>query len=150
MRRVLRGILLALAGLVLAVGFSVATTTTASAAGDQIDRFSIEYEMGTDGVLQAKETIVWRFGSDSGRHGIDRYFVTREPYDDEQDAVYTVDIESVTSPDSVLMASRAAISLPSGLEEISTATGVLCCTRWASTSAVGATRWSLTWGSCTR
>ena len=36
--------------------------------------------MGTDGVLQAKETIVWRFGSDSGRHGIDRYFVTREPY----------------------------------------------------------------------
>ncbi|HEU4545795.1 MAG TPA: DUF2207 domain-containing protein, partial [Microlunatus sp.] len=100
MRRVLRGILLALAGLVLATGFSVATTTTASAAGDKIDRFSIEYEMGTDGVLQAKETIVWRFGSDSGRHGIDRYFVTREPYDDQQDAVYTVDIESVTSPDS--------------------------------------------------
>ncbi len=56
--------------------------------------------MGTDGVLQAKETIVWRFGSDSGRHGIDRYFVTREPYDDQQDAVYTVDVESVTSPDS--------------------------------------------------
>ena len=98
--RPVRGILLALAGLLLAVGFSLATTTTASAAGDQIDKFSIEYEMGTDGVLQAKETIVWRFGSDSGRHGIDRYFVTREPYDDQQDAVYTVDVESVTSPDS--------------------------------------------------
>ncbi len=97
--RLIRGILLALAGLLLAVGFSLATTTTASAATDQIDKFSIEYEMGTDGVLQAKETIVWRFGSDSGRHGIDRYFVTREPYDDQQDAVYTVDIESVTSPD---------------------------------------------------
>jgi uncharacterized membrane protein YgcG len=100
MRRVLRRTLLALAGLLLAVGFSVAATTTASAASDQIEKFAIEYEMGTDGVLQAKETIVWRFGSDSGRHGIDRYFVTREPYDDQQDAVYTVDIESVTSPDS--------------------------------------------------
>jgi uncharacterized protein (TIGR04222 family) len=100
MRRVVRGILLVLAGLLLALGFSVATSTTASAAGDQIDKFAIEYEMGTDGVLQAKETIVWRFGSDSGRHGIDRYFVTREPYDDQQDAVYTVDVESVTSPDS--------------------------------------------------
>jgi uncharacterized protein (TIGR04222 family) len=100
MRRVVRGILLVLAGLLLALGFSVVTSTTASAAGDQIDKFAIEYEMGTDGVLQAKETIVWRFGSDSGRHGIDRYFVTREPYDDQQDAVYTVDVESVTSPDS--------------------------------------------------
>jgi uncharacterized membrane protein YgcG len=100
MRRVLRRTLLALAGLLLAVGFSVVATTTASAASDQIEKFAIEYEMGTDGVLQAKETIVWRFGSDSGRHGIDRYFVTREPYDDQQDAVYTVDIESVTSPDS--------------------------------------------------
>ena len=100
MRRALRAVVLALAGLLLAVGFSLATTTTASAAVDQIDKFSIEYEMGTDGVLQAKETIVWRFGSDSGRHGIDRYFVTREPYDDQQDAVYTVDVESVTSPDS--------------------------------------------------
>ena len=100
MRRALRAVVLALAGLLLAVGFSLATTTTASATSDQIDKFSIEYEMGTDGVLQAKETIVWRFGSDSGRHGIDRYFVTREPYDDQQDAVYTVDVESVTSPDS--------------------------------------------------
>ena len=100
MRRALRAALLGLAGLLLAVGLSVAATTTASAASDQIDEFSIEYEMGTDGVLQATETIVWRFGSDSGRHGIDRYFVTREPYDDQQDAVYTVDVESVTSPDS--------------------------------------------------
>lgn len=100
MPRVLRSVLLAVAAALLAVGFSVGSSQTAYAASDQIDSFAIEYEMGTDGVLQATETIVWRFGDNSGRHGIDRYFVTREPYNDEQDAVYTVDIESVTSPDS--------------------------------------------------
>jgi hypothetical protein len=99
-KRALRAGLLALAGLLLAVAFTVATTPSAYAAADQIDSFAIEYEMGTDGVLHASETIVYRFGSSSGRHGIDRYFVTREPYDDQQDAVYTIDIESVTSPDS--------------------------------------------------
>ena len=35
-----------------------ATTTASAAVGDQIDSFTIDYEMGTDGVLQAKETIV--------------------------------------------------------------------------------------------
>ncbi|HEY5980539.1 MAG TPA: DUF2207 domain-containing protein [Microlunatus sp.] len=100
MRRLLKRLLLGFAALLLAVGFSVAATQPAAAASDQIEKFAIEYTMGTDGVLQAKETIVWRFGSDSGRHGIDRYFVTREPYGTtDQDAVYTVDVESVTSPD---------------------------------------------------
>ena len=51
---------------------------------------------GHHGVLRVTETIVWRFGDDSGRHGIDRFIVTREPYDDEQDAVYTV--TTSTSP----------------------------------------------------
>lgn len=99
MRRGLRAALLAVTGLLLALGFSLATSSSAYAASDQIDSFKIEYEMGTDGVLHAKETIVWRFGSDSGKHGIDRNFVTREPYDDKQDAVYTIDVQSVTSPD---------------------------------------------------
>lgn len=99
MRRALRTVLLAVAGVLLAAGFTLATSSTAYAASDQIDSFKIEYEMGTDGVLHAKETIVYRFGSDSGRHGIDRYFVTREKYDDNYDAVYTIDVESVTSPD---------------------------------------------------
>ncbi len=99
MRRLVRTVLLGLAGVLLALGFTVAPAAPASAASDQIEKFAIEYTMGTDGVLQAKETIVWRFGSESGRHGIDRYFVTREPYDDQQDAVYTVDIEDVSSPD---------------------------------------------------
>ena len=59
-------------------------TTASAAVGTRSTRSTIEYEMGTDGVLQAKETIVYRFGYDSGRHGIDRYFVTREPYDDHR------------------------------------------------------------------
>ena len=41
--------------------------------------------------MKVKETIVYRFGEGSGRHGIERYFVTREPYDETQDAVYKVD-----------------------------------------------------------
>jgi uncharacterized membrane protein YgcG len=98
-KRALRTALLACAALLLALGFALATSSSAYAASDQIDSFAIENTMGTDGVLQAKETIVWRFGSDSGRHGIDRYFVTREKYDDANDAVYTIDVTSVTSPD---------------------------------------------------
>src|SRR5690606_33514162 len=44
-----------------------------------------------------KETIDYDFGS-YGRHGIDRNFVTREKYDDENDAVYDLKIISVQSP----------------------------------------------------
>lgn len=100
-RKAIRAALLAVAGLLLALGFTLAAPPSAHAAeDDQIDKFAVEYEMGTDGVLQAKETIVYRFGSNSGRHGIDRTFITREKYDEENDAVYTVDVESVTSPTS--------------------------------------------------
>ena len=78
-------------GLLLAVGFAGHHHRVGGLGPVE---FSIEYEMGTDGVLQAKETIRCPgFGSDSGRHGIDRYFVTRELYDDQQDAVYTVDVK---------------------------------------------------------
>lgn len=97
--RTARTFLLAFAGLLLALGFSLSSATAAYAAtDDQIDKFSVEYEMGSDGVLHVKETLVYRFGSNSGRHGIDRTFITREKYNDTEDAVYTVDIESVTSP----------------------------------------------------
>ena len=39
---------------------------------DMIDRFDIPYTVQPSGVLEVKETIVWRFGDDSGRHGIER------------------------------------------------------------------------------
>ncbi len=70
-----------------------------AAANDEIDRFDIDYTMQPSGVLDVKETIVWRFGDNSGRHGIDRWLVVREPYDETQDAVYNVTDVRVTSPD---------------------------------------------------
>src|ERR671919_2397944 len=88
---------------VLAVATALAWTwlrpTPAYAADDQIDSFGIAYTVDPSGVLQVQETIVWRFGDNSGRHGIDRWLIVREPYDETQDAVYEVTDISVTSPD---------------------------------------------------
>ncbi len=56
---------------------------------------------------------------------------------------------SVISPDEVLIDSRAAISLPSALDGMSTAAGEVCSTSWASTSALGATRYRVTCSSST-
>ncbi|MBA3529621.1 MAG: DUF2207 domain-containing protein, partial [Propionibacteriaceae bacterium] len=86
---------------VLAVGFSFAAPNRAFAAGDQIDSFDITYEMQTSGVLKVQETIKYRFGDSSGRHGIERYWITRELYDENQDAVYSIDNIVVKSPDGV-------------------------------------------------
>ena len=47
---------------------------------------------------------------------------------------------SVIRPEAVLIARRAAISLPSAEEAISTAAGEAAATSWASSSALGATR----------
>ncbi len=89
--RLLRGFLAALLAAAAAVGIQLASTGTAYAASDEIDSYVIDYTVTPAGVLQVRETIVYRFGDDSGRHGIERYFVTREPYDNTQDAVYKID-----------------------------------------------------------
>jgi uncharacterized membrane protein YgcG len=102
MSRSLRMVLATLVGAMAVLGLMVARPLAASAAtGDQIDSFTIDYNVAPSGVVAVKETIVYRFGSGSGRHGIERYFVTREPYDETQDAVYKIDNISVTSPDGV-------------------------------------------------
>jgi uncharacterized membrane protein YgcG len=93
--------------LLLAFALTVATVLAwtwarpapAYAAIDMIDRFDVAYTVQPSGVLDVKETITWRFGDDSGRHGIDRWLIVREPYDQTQDAVYDVSHISVTSPD---------------------------------------------------
>jgi uncharacterized membrane protein YgcG len=85
----------------LAVGGSLALPTRAFAAADQIDSFDVKYAVQPSGVVQVQETITWRFGDTSGRHGIRRYLITREPFDEKQDAVYTVDNVAVSSPDPV-------------------------------------------------
>lgn len=86
----------------LALGFAAAAPTRAYAAtGDEITKFDIDYELQPSGVLKVKESITYRFGDESGRHGIDRYLITREPYDDTQDAVYGITNLDVSSPDNV-------------------------------------------------
>ncbi len=87
-----------LGALLLGLALMFVRAPLAHAADDQIDSFGIVYDVDKSGVTHAQETIVYRFGSGSGRHGIDRYFVTREKYDDTQDAVYTIDNLTVTSP----------------------------------------------------
>jgi hypothetical protein len=94
-RFALAGLLALLCGLAL----TLARPPLAHAAGDQIDSYDIVYDVSSSGVVRATETIVYRFGSESGRHGIERYFVTREQYSDTEDAVYTIDNISVSSPD---------------------------------------------------
>jgi uncharacterized membrane protein YgcG len=97
----LRLLVLACCAGLLAIAFTLATPDRALAAdGDQIDAFDISYDVQPDGVVRATEEITYRFGS-SGRHGIERTFVTREKYDEEQDAVYGVSNVQVTSPDPV-------------------------------------------------
>jgi uncharacterized membrane protein YgcG len=89
----------ALLMLLVALAWAVVNPTPAHAADDQIDSFRINYEVRDTGVVRVTETITYRFGDNSGRHGIERYFVVREPYDESQDAVYQITQIDVSSPD---------------------------------------------------
>src|SRR5918994_319544 len=100
--RPVRILIASLLGALAVLGVLIAQPRPAAAAtGDQIESFTISYDVAPSGVVKVQETIVYRFGSGSGRHGIERYFVTREPYDETQDALYKVENISVTSPDNV-------------------------------------------------
>ena len=86
---------------VAAVALAVASLLIAApahAAADSIDEMTVTQTIDANGVMHVSETIVWRFGTSSGRHGINRYLVTREAYDDESDAVYTVSNIKANSP----------------------------------------------------
>jgi uncharacterized membrane protein YgcG len=100
-RRLLSAVLAALVGALAAIGLAIAAPLPAAAAtGDQIDSFTIDYDVQTTGLVKVRETIVYRFGPNAGRHGIERTFVTREPYGStDQDAVYKVEHITVDSPD---------------------------------------------------
>jgi hypothetical protein len=83
-----------------ALAWVLAIPAPAYAADDQIDSFLINYDMQPSGVLKMKETITWRFGSNSGRHGIQRDLVIREPDPaSDQDFVYQISNIKVTSAD---------------------------------------------------
>ena len=99
--RFVRGVVAFLLMSLTALAWALASPTRAYAADDQIDSFTIDYNVQPSGVVKVKETITYRFGDNSGRHGIERFLVTREPYDETQDAVYQITNISVTSPDDV-------------------------------------------------
>lgn len=85
--------LLVCASFVLAM-IGVLWPQNAWAADDRIDSWNIDYVVNADGTVDATENLVYRFGSTSGRHGIQRFLTVRESWDDKQDAVY--DISNIT------------------------------------------------------
>ncbi|GAB3622012.1 DUF2207 domain-containing protein [Mariniluteicoccus endophyticus] len=86
-----------LAALVLVVAGGLALPQPAFAAtGDRISAFAAAYTVNTDGSMDVTETITYEFASSS--HGLERFLVTRERWDDEQDAVYAIRDIAVSSP----------------------------------------------------
>ena len=98
--RLLRWMGSAVAALVVALGLGVAAALPAHASDDAFDTFDVVATLTPEGVVQVSETITLRFGSGSGRHGLERTLITREPSGD-MDAVYEIEDVSVTSPDNV-------------------------------------------------
>lgn len=68
-----------------------------AASDDQIDTFDVTITVNADGSLLVRERLVWRFGVNSTRHGIERWLVTRLPFDDQRDEVYDISNPTVTS-----------------------------------------------------
>lgn len=85
---------------VLAVAAPGLAAPARAATGDRVDSYAIDYVVKTDGTVDVTERLVYRFGS-SGRHGIDRYLVTREPEagDANKDVAYDYSNIDVSSPD---------------------------------------------------
>ena len=91
--------LAALGFVVIACWSLLASAGPARAASeDTFDRFDVVATVDTQGYVNVTETIVLRFGSSSGRHGLERALITREPDGNDHDVVYRIDQISVTSP----------------------------------------------------
>ena len=95
-----KALLTAIAILVTALALAGFALPASAAPGDEVKTFAIEYTVGSDGVLHVKETIAYTFG-DTGRHGIYRDLVVREPYKDDtsKDQKYEVSNIEVSSDD---------------------------------------------------
>lgn len=71
----------------------------ARAEGDSVDSWDFRIQVDAQGLVHVTEQLTFRFGQTSGRHGIVRSLVVREPWDDQQDAVYTISDVTVQSTD---------------------------------------------------
>jgi uncharacterized membrane protein YgcG len=89
----------ALASFLLAAWTVVGSAPTAwAASADGFDSFDVVATLDSEGYVHVTETIVLRFGSSSGRHGLERTLITREADDSDHDVVYRIDQVTVTSP----------------------------------------------------
>ncbi|TWD83152.1 putative membrane protein DUF2207 [Kribbella amoyensis] len=98
MRCRLLWVFLALAATTLGLAAPAAAAKPPRPSGDQVDTFSVTYRVDSAGVLHVEEKIVYRFGTRSGRHGIVRDLLVREPFDDHQDQRYDVSDVRASSP----------------------------------------------------
>ncbi|MGA4507196.1 DUF2207 domain-containing protein [Propionibacteriaceae bacterium G1746] len=94
-----RPVLVCLSLLLAIVGFIGGPSPRAAAAGDTVDSWDFQVTVAADGRVHVTETLVYRFGTTSGRHGIIRTLVAREPWDADKDAVYGISGVEVSSPD---------------------------------------------------
>lgn len=91
--------LAALAAILIACWSLLASAPSARAASDDaFDRFDVVATVDKQGYVNVTETIVLRFGASSGRHGLERTLITREPDGNDHDVVYRIDNVRVTSP----------------------------------------------------
>ncbi|MQA97257.1 MAG: DUF2207 domain-containing protein [Streptosporangiales bacterium] len=75
-----------------------AAPASASSAGS-LASDDIQFTLRKDGVLTARETITYDYGSAANSAGIERSFVTRQRYDEGNDRVYRVQNVKASSPD---------------------------------------------------
>ncbi|PFG16349.1 putative membrane protein DUF2207 [Propionicimonas paludicola] len=117
-RRPLSSWLAGLAVLVLTCWSVLAAAPAALAAsGDRIDSLTVAAVVDEQGYTNVTETFVWRFGASSGRHGITRTLVTREPDGSDYDMVYRIDQISVSSPDPSVSTRLKTTAQGSGREQ---------------------------------
>ncbi|GAA2807146.1 DUF2207 domain-containing protein [Kribbella solani] len=99
MRRALGVVISTLVAVLAVAGFAAPASAGPAETGDEISNYTIDYTVSGAGVLHVSETIDYRFAT-SGRHGIYRDLVVREPYkdDDKKDQEYQVTNLKVSSP----------------------------------------------------
>ena len=91
------------------IGWTLATPAWA-ATPDSIDTMTAAFTVDTAARVHVDETVVYRFGTDSGRHGLTWTLLTREPYDDTSDAVYGISNVTVSSADASAEVQRSTVT----------------------------------------
>jgi hypothetical protein len=67
------------------------------AAGEQIERYAVDFRLRPDGSMHVKETIQYQFGS-AHRHGIVRTLPLESRYDQDHDREYPIEHIKIFSP----------------------------------------------------